>query len=147
MDGEDQEVAHGANRIMADRTRKTAPHARNSLILRIRHRHLYKRLERRNIPASARVLWLWRGPGRQIDRFRRVSSTPKPASWADPELDLNDGEVPIADAINHVAWLRNKVGGHAMSHHSTELNVVDAHNAQSVARQAIMMAMSVWGSF
>jgi len=103
-----------------------------------------RRLEERGIDTNSPFAWHIRGSGRALDKVQRQSPPATRSEWSDLEDAIHDIKLPLIDAINQAAWLRNRVDAHAIGTLAHDLTIVDVANAQQLARRLILEAMGFW---
>jgi hypothetical protein len=107
-------------------------------------KRLEERLIRRGIDTNSPFAWHIRGSGRVLDKVQRQSRPSTRSERSDPEDAIHDIKFPLMDAISQAAWLRNRVGAHAIGTLAHDLTIVDVANAQQLARRLILEAMGFW---
>lgn len=105
---------------------------------------LVARLARTGIQNAERPITLcFRGQVTELERKKRPLRI-APTTWFSKRRRNRDVAVPYIDAINWLSRLRSDVSAHKLSKLSFHLTMVDAFNAQTIARRALLAFAGFW---
>jgi len=105
---------------------------------------LMKRLAEAGIKdAESPITLCFRGQVTKLER-EKPPRRGAPTVWFSRRRGNRDVDVPYIDAINWLSRLRSDVSAHKLSKLSFHLTMVDAFNAQTVARRALLAFAGFW---